>query len=96
MILAPSRLACSTCRYRKGFFVEKLLKINEVSDLLQVSPKTIYNWVCYGYIPYFKVYNMRGREGLLRFRESDIEKWLQKRKQNGRASYKDMVLSQQN
>ena len=73
--------------------MERLLKIDEVSGLLGISRKTIYNWVCYGYIPYFKVYGTRNNGGgVLRFRESDLEKWLEKRKQNGRATYKDMVL----
>ncbi|MBI3601865.1 MAG: helix-turn-helix domain-containing protein [Candidatus Omnitrophica bacterium] len=76
--------------------MERLLKINEVSDMLQVSRKTIYNWVCYGYIPHFKVYNTRGHGGVLRFRESDLEKWLQRRKQDGRVTYKDMIFSQHN
>lgn len=69
--------------------MERLLKIDEVSALLQISPKTIYNWVHYGYIPYFKVYSAaRGHGGLIRFRQSDIENWLRRRKQNGRNSFK--------
>ena len=47
--------------------MEKLLKINEVSEILQVSPKTVYNWVCYGYIPHFKVNNSQGNGGAVRF-----------------------------
>ena len=47
--------------------MEKLLKINEVSEILQVSPKTVYNWVCYGYIQHFKVNNSQGNGGAVRF-----------------------------
>ena len=74
---------------KENIQMERLIKIDEVSAILQISPKTIYNWVHYGYIPYFKVYSAaRGHGGLIRFRQSDIEKWLQKRKQNGRESFK--------
>ncbi len=60
--------------------MEKLLKIDEVSAILQISPKTIYNWVHYGYFPYFKIYSARGRSGLIRFRQSDIEQLAEKKK----------------
>ena len=62
--------------------MERLLKINEVSEMLQMSPKTIYHWVHCGSIPYFKVYRERGSAGVIRFRQSDLEKWLQVRRQN--------------
>lgn len=68
--------------------MEKLLKVDELSAMLQMSPKTIYHWVHRGEIPYFKVYSVRGKHGLVRFRESDIERWLQLRKQ---APYKDVT-----
>ncbi len=63
-----------------GGFMEKLLKIREVGELLQMRPKTIYNWVHCGDIPYFKVYKSRGSAGVIRFRQSDLERWLQARK----------------
>ena len=68
--------------------MEKLLNVNEVSEILQVSPKTVYNWVCYGYIPYFKVNSTSGGGGPLRFRESDLEQWLSAKRHSGRASLK--------
>ncbi len=73
--------------------MEKLLKVNEVSEILQVSPKTVYNWVSYGYIPYFKVYHSREGGGVVRFRQSDLERWLQIRKQNGRSSFKNISIN---
>lgn len=68
--------------------MEKLLKINEVSEILQMSPKTIYNWVSCKQIPFFKVYSARGKHGAVRFRQSDLEQWLKKRKQNEDEHYK--------
>lgn len=74
--------------------MERLLKINEVSEILQVSRKTIYNWVCYGNIPHFKVYGMRKNGGgALRFRQSDLENWLAKRKEHGSALNKNLIHS---
>ncbi|MDP2654339.1 MAG: helix-turn-helix domain-containing protein [Candidatus Omnitrophota bacterium] len=73
--------------------MEKLLKVSEVSEMLQVSPKTVYNWVCYGYIPHFKVNSSRGNGGALRFRQSDLEQWLEIRKQNGRGTFKHALIN---
>lgn len=58
--------------------MNRLLKIGELSELLQVSKKTIYGWVHDNYIPYFKL------GGAVRFREKDIEVWLNKRMRQGR------------
>ncbi len=68
--------------------MERLMKIKEVSELLQISPKTIYNWVHYGYIPHFKVGQRGKAKAAVRFRESDIEQWLKRRRQSGRDSMK--------
>lgn len=62
--------------------MEKLLKIEQVSDLLQVSKRTIYDWIHVGYIPHYKFPN-----GIL-FKSSDIENWLKKRKQRNRLEYR--------
>jgi excisionase family DNA binding protein len=73
--------------------MERLMKINEVSEWLQISPKTIYNWVHYGYIPHFKVYGQRrARKSSVRFRQSDIERWLGRRKQEGRDQMKQNMV----
>ena len=51
--------------------MEKLvLEIKEVSEMLGVSVSTLYKWVSEKKIPCYKV----GR--LVKFRQSDIEKWL--------------------
>jgi len=74
--------------------MERLLKVNEVSELLQMSPKTIYHWVHCGHIPYFKVYSARGCGGVIRFRQSDLERWLQRRKQTNQDLYNEALAAQ--
>ena len=63
--------------------MEQLLAIDKLSRLLKVKKNTIYHWTCAGFIPYMKV----GRS--IRFQTAEIERWLQKRKRNGR---KTMVV----
>jgi len=62
--------------------MEKLLTINQLSELLQVSRSTLYEWTHIEYIPYYKF-----RSGV-RFKESEIEGWLKRRKKKGRLMYK--------
>ncbi len=55
--------------------MEKLLRPEEVAEMLGIQLSTIYNWTHKGKrghskIPYIKV------GGCLRFKQSDIEKWL--------------------
>ena len=52
----------------------KLLTITDVAEQLQISDKTIYNWVNKKRIPYIKVC------GAVRFDAATIEKWLNERK----------------
>jgi len=49
--------------------MERLLDVNQVSELLGVKPSTLYYWVHTGYIPHHHI----GK--LLRFKESEIEEW---------------------
>ena len=53
----------------------KLLNIHQLSEMLNVKPKTIYHWTHIGKIPYVKL------GGLLRFDQADIERWLKIQKQ---------------
>jgi excisionase family DNA binding protein len=62
--------------------VEKLLTVEELGELIQVSPKTIYQWTHTGFIPHYKF-----RKGL-RFRQADIEEWLRRKKRRGRSTLK--------
>lgn len=51
-------------------FMEKLLKVEQVAELLQVSKRTIYDWKHVDYILHYKF-----KKGV-RFRESEIDRWL--------------------
>ena len=55
---------------QKQFF-ENFWTVTDLVEHLKVSPKTVYDWVHRRVIPFHKI---RGR--LLRFRPSEIEKWL--------------------
>lgn len=55
----------------QGSFFENFWTVTDLAEHLKVSPATIYDWVHQRVIPYQKI---RGR--LLRFRPSEIEKWL--------------------
>lgn len=48
----------------------KLIGVKEVSAILGAKSSTIYQWAETGQIPSFKL------NGLLRFSEEDIEKWV--------------------
>jgi len=48
----------------------KLISVKEVSVILGAKPSTIYQWAETGQIPSFKI------NGLLRFSEDDIMKWV--------------------
>ena len=50
--------------------MDKLLTIDQVSELLQVKKNTIYSWTFTKKIPYVKI------NGALRFRTKDIGKWI--------------------
>lgn len=62
--------------------MEKLLKVEELCDLLQVSRSTVYEWTHIGFIPHYKFPNS------IRFKGSDIEYWLKNRKVKGRYKLK--------
>ncbi len=62
--------------------MNKLLTPDEVAELLSVRKSTIYQWTHQGFIPHVKL----GK--FVRFREGDVNKWLEKRSSNGRATRK--------
>ena len=63
-------------------FTLKLLNVQEVAKLIGVRPSTIYQWTHQEYIPHIKI----GK--LVRFKDTDIEKWLNSLKTVGRNSRK--------
>jgi len=60
--------------------MEKLLTIDQVCELLQVSKSLVYKWVHYQFIPHLKI----GTK--VRFKHSQIENWLKRRERKGRKS----------
>ena len=58
--------------------MEKLLTIQQLSELLQVSRSTIYEWTHIGLIPHYKL--PKG----LRFKLSEVENWIKRKKRKGR------------
>jgi len=60
--------------------MKSLLTVKELSELLKISPCTIYRMVCEEYIPHIKIGHS------VRFEERAIETWLAKRSKKGRAT----------
>jgi len=66
--------------------MEKLLTVNQVADLLGVKTSTIYQWTHEGFIPHVKIGNR------VRFKVSQIEKWLEKKSIEGRSSRRVTII----
>jgi len=62
--------------------MNKLLTKDEVAEMLGVKPSTIYQWTHEGFIPHVKIRN------LVRFRQYDIDKWIEDRATDGRRTRK--------
>ena len=58
--------------------MENLLTPQEIADVLGVKASTIYQWTHEEYIPHVKL----GR--FVRFRQSQVERWLEKHENGGR------------
>lgn len=67
--------------------MEKLLTIQQLGELIQVSPKTIYQWTHIGFIPHYKL--PKG----VRFKKADVTAWLSKRHRKGRDKLKIDLIS---
>ena len=65
--------------------MEKLLTIEQLSELIQVSKSTIYHWTHTGYVPHYKL--PKG----LRFRGSEIEYWIKRKQHKGRDQYRIVI-----
>lgn len=65
--------------------MEKLINIDQLSELIQVSKNTIYHWVHADYVPHYKF--PKG----LRFRMSEINNWIMNKKRKGRSNYKAVI-----
>lgn len=62
--------------------MEKLLTIHQLGELMQVSLKTIYQWIKIDLIQFYKF--PKG----ISFSEAEIQIWPKKRKTQRRMSYK--------
>lgn len=62
--------------------MDKLLTPSEVAEYLGVQTSTIYQWTHQGFIPHVKI----GK--FIRFKESDVLKWIEDRVTNGRKNRK--------
>ncbi|MBW1801656.1 MAG: helix-turn-helix domain-containing protein [Deltaproteobacteria bacterium] len=60
--------------------MEKLLTPKQLAEALQVSLSTIYHWISSEYIVHHKL------GGTVRFKESEVLRWLEKRKCRGRST----------
>ena len=76
-----------SCAQQNSTFMEKLLKVEQVADLFQVSKRTVYGWTHMDFIPHYKF--PKG----IRFKHSEVERWLKRRKKQGRDNYQaDIIL----
>ncbi|MCR4406742.1 MAG: helix-turn-helix domain-containing protein [Anaerolineae bacterium] len=66
-------------------FPETLLNVQEVAEFLRVNATTVYTWARQGQLPAIKI----GRRW--RFRQSDLEMWLDQNRQDAQAG--DHALS---
>jgi PTS system nitrogen regulatory IIA component len=57
--------------------MDKLLTVQQIAEYLQIKPSTIYQWTHQAYIPHLKPGN------LVRFRLSQVDRWLEKKTKNG-------------
>ena len=60
--------------------MEKLLSIDEISELLGIAKATIYSWTSQNKIPHIKLSSR-----ILKFRESEIIDWIEKKAVNSDA-----------
>jgi excisionase family DNA binding protein len=58
--------------------VERMLNSAEIAEKLGLSVSTIRKWVHFGFIPHVKL----GRA--VRFKEKDVEAWIEERTEKGR------------
>jgi len=73
------------CRIRKSKPVEKLLTVEQLSELIQIRRSTLYERTHSGFIPHYKF--PKG----IRFKETEIDDWLRKKSKKGRSSFKILI-----
>lgn len=64
--------------------MERLMTAKQVSELIEVRPSTLYQWVHLGLIPYVKL----GK--CVRFRKEELFRWIDKNHRKERVSFKSV------
>ena len=62
--------------------MERLLTAKQVSELIEVKPSTVYQWVHLGLIPYVKL----GK--CVRFKKAELFRWIDKNLRKERVSFR--------
>ena len=62
--------------------MEQLMTAKQVSELIEVKPSTVYQWVHLGLIPYVKI----GK--CVRFKKDELFRWIDKNHRRERVSFK--------
>lgn len=65
--------------------MERLLTVEQLSELIQISRSTLYEWTHCGFIPHYKF--PKG----VRFKETEVDDWLKKKQRKGRNSFRIKV-----
>lgn len=64
--------------------MERLMTAKQVSELIEVKPSTVYQWVHLGLIPYVKL----GK--CVRFKKAELFRWIDKNFRKERISFKSV------
>ena len=64
--------------------MERLMTAKQVSELIEVKPATVYQWVHVGLIPYVKL----GK--CVRFKKDELFRWIDKNHRKERVSFKSV------
>ncbi|MBI4358094.1 MAG: helix-turn-helix domain-containing protein [Candidatus Omnitrophica bacterium] len=67
--------------------MERLMTAKQVSELIEVKPSTVYQWVHVGLIPYVKL----GK--CVRFKKGELFRWIDKNHRKERVSFKSVERS---
>ena len=67
--------------------MERLMTAKQVSELIEVKPSTVYQWVHLGLIPYIKI----GK--CVRFKKDELFRWIDKNHRKERVSFKSAEQS---
>ena len=67
--------------------MERLMTAKQVSELIEVRPSTVYQWVHVGLIPYVKI----GK--CVRFKKDELFRWIDKNHRKERVSFKSVEKS---